>query len=70
MFEYYDKESENVWVHRKGAIHAADGETAIIPGSMGSNSYIVKGKGNSESFTTSSHGAGRSYYNFSSWQLY
>lgn len=52
---------ENVWVHRKGAIHAADGETAIIPGSMGSNSYIVKGKGNSESFTTSSHGAGRSY---------
>lgn len=52
---------ENVWVHRKGAIHAADGEIAIIPGSMGSNSYIVKGKGNAESFMTSSHGAGRSY---------
>lgn len=52
---------ENVWVHRKGAIHAADGEIAIIPGSMGSNSYIVRGKGNPESFLTSSHGAGRSY---------
>lgn len=33
---------ENVWVHRKGAIHAKNGEIAIIPGSMGSNSYIVK----------------------------
>lgn len=52
---------ENVWVHRKGAVHAADGEVAIIPGSMGSNSYIVKGLGNPESFLTSSHGAGRSY---------
>ena len=52
---------ENVWVHRKGAVHAAEGEVAIIPGSMGSNSYIVKGLGNRESFLTSSHGAGRSY---------
>ena len=52
---------ENVWVHRKGAVHAAEGEVAIIPGSMGSNSYIVKGLGNKESFLTSSHGAGRSY---------
>ncbi len=52
---------ENVWVHRKGAVHAAEGEIAIIPGSMGSNSYIVKGNGNPESFLTSSHGAGRSY---------
>lgn len=52
---------ENVWVHRKGAIHAKNGEIAIIPGSMGSNSYIVKGLGNEESFLTSSHGAGRSY---------
>lgn len=52
---------ENVWVHRKGAIHAAEGELAIIPGSMGSNSYIVRGLGNAESFLTSSHGAGRSY---------
>lgn len=52
---------EQVWVHRKGAIHAAEGEIAIIPGSMGSYSYIVKGLGNPESFLTSSHGAGRSY---------
>ena len=52
---------ENVWVHRKGAIHAAEGEVAIIPGSMGSNSYIVKGMGKAESFLTSSHGAGRNY---------
>lgn len=52
---------ENLWVHRKGAIHAAEGETAIIPGSMGSNSYIVRGLGNPDSFLTSSHGAGRSY---------
>lgn len=52
---------EDVWIHRKGAIHAMCGETAIIPGSMGSNSYIVKGLGNEESFMTSSHGAGRSY---------
>lgn len=52
---------ENVWVHRKGAIHAAEGEVAIIPGSMGSNSYIVRGIGKAESFLTSSHGAGRNY---------
>lgn len=52
---------ENVWVHRKGAIHAAEGEVAIIPGSMGSNSYIVRGMGKAESFLTSSHGAGRNY---------
>lgn len=52
---------QNLWVHRKGAIRARNDETAIIPGSMGSNSYIVKGLGNAESFFTSSHGAGRSY---------
>ena len=52
---------ENLWVHRKGAVHAGEGEVAIIPGSMGSNSYIVKGLGNRESFVSSSHGAGRNY---------
>ena len=56
--EHFD---ETVWVHRKGAIHAAEGETAIIPGAMGTNSYIVKGLGNADSFLTSSHGAGRRY---------
>lgn len=49
----------NVWVHRKGAIRAREGEVGIIPGAMGSNSYIVKGKGNIESFMSCSHGAGR-----------
>ena len=55
---HYDK---NVWVHRKGAIRAAEGQLAIIPGAMGSFSYIVRGKGNPESFMSSSHGAGRVY---------
>jgi len=50
---------ENVIVHRKGATRAADGELGIIPGSQGSCSYIVRGKGNPESFTSCSHGAGR-----------
>ncbi|MGI6412105.1 MAG: RtcB family protein [Syntrophomonadaceae bacterium] len=50
---------KNVWVHRKGAIRAREGETGIIPGAMGSYSYIVKGKGNPESFNSCSHGAGR-----------
>lgn len=50
---------ENVWVTRKGAIRAREGELGIIPGSMGSRSYIVEGKGNAESFHSCSHGAGR-----------
>lgn len=50
---------QNVVVHRKGAISAREGEIGIIPGSQGTSSYIVKGKGNCESFTSSSHGAGR-----------
>ena len=51
----------NVWVHRKGATRVREGEMAVIPGAMGSYSYVVRGKGNKESFCTSSHGAGRSY---------
>lgn len=50
---------QNVWVTRKGAIRARDGDLGIIPGSMGARSYIVKGKGNPESFTSCAHGAGR-----------
>ena len=50
---------ENVWVHRKGATSAREGEIGIIPGSQGTKSYIVKGKGNPESFMSCSHGAGR-----------
>ena len=51
----------NVWVHRKGAVRVREGEKAVIPGAMGSYSYVVEGKGCRESFCTSSHGAGRSY---------
>ncbi|MDO4450263.1 MAG: RtcB family protein [Moraxella sp.] len=50
---------EQVFITRKGAISAYDGELGIIPGSMGAKSYIVRGKGNSESFCSCSHGAGR-----------
>lgn len=49
----------NVWVHRKGATSAREGELGIIPGSMGTASYIVRGLGNPDSFTSCSHGAGR-----------
>jgi tRNA-splicing ligase RtcB len=49
----------DVWVTRKGAIRAGDGELGIVPGSMGARSYIVRGKGNAESFCSSAHGAGR-----------
>ncbi len=51
--------NEEVIVHRKGAINAEKGRKGIIPGSMGTSSYIVEGLGNPESFNTSSHGAGR-----------
>lgn len=50
---------ENVIVTRKGAIRARAGDMGIIPGSMGTKSYIVRGKGNPESFDSCSHGAGR-----------
>lgn len=50
---------QNVMVHRKGATRAYEGQLGIIPGSQGSHSYIVKGKGNPESFKSCSHGAGR-----------
>ena len=50
---------QNVMVHRKGATKAYRGEMGIIPGSQGSTSYIVQGRGNRESFMSCSHGAGR-----------
>lgn len=49
----------NIWVTRKGAVSARAGERGIIPGSMGTRSYIVEGLGNEESFCSCSHGAGR-----------
>ena len=50
---------ENVLVHRKGATRAYKGELGMIPGSQGTNSYIVRGLGNEQSFKSCSHGAGR-----------
>ena len=59
---YVEKEEhygEEVFVTRKGAVRARVGEYGIIPGSMGAKSFIVRGKGNEESFCSCSHGAGR-----------
>ncbi len=50
---------QNVYVTRKGAVRARKGDLGIIPGSMGAKSFIVRGKGNPESFHSCSHGAGR-----------
>ena len=50
---------QNVWVHRKGATSAKEGEICIIPGSQGTKSYIGMGIGNKDSFMSCSHGAGR-----------
>ena len=50
---------KDVFVTRKGAVRAGLGDLGIIPGSMGARSFIVRGKGNEESFCTCSHGAGR-----------
>ncbi|GLK51248.1 RtcB family protein [Maricaulis virginensis] len=49
----------DVWLTRKGAVSARDGELGIIPGSMGARSFIVRGKGAADSFCSCSHGAGR-----------
>lgn len=51
--------NEAVWITRKGAIRAREGELGIIPGSMGAKSFIVKGKGNVDAYHSCSHGAGR-----------
>lgn len=50
---------EKVWLTRKGAVNAEKNRLGIIPGSMGTKSYIVRGLGNAESFCSCSHGAGR-----------
>lgn len=60
---YAEKEvhyGEEVYVTRKGAVRAQETDYGIIPGSMGAKSYIVRGKGNCESYCSCSHGAGRS----------
>lgn len=59
---YADREThygEELYIHRKGATSARPGEIGIIPGSMGTSSYIVRGLGNPESYHSCSHGAGR-----------
>ena len=59
---YIERETHfgsNVWVTRKGAVRAREGDLGIIPGSMGAKSFIVRGKGNRDSFNSCSHGAGR-----------
>lgn len=59
---YVNREIHNgrpFWITRKGAVCAEKGRLGIIPGSMGTKSYIVRGKGNPESFNSCSHGAGR-----------
>jgi tRNA-splicing ligase RtcB len=50
---------KDAYVTRKGAVRAGEGDLGIIPGSMGAKSFIVRGKGNPDSFCTCSHGAGR-----------
>jgi tRNA-splicing ligase RtcB len=50
---------KRLFVHRKGAIHLEKGQVGLIPGSMGTSSYIVEGRGNSFGFCSGSHGAGR-----------
>jgi tRNA-splicing ligase RtcB (3'-phosphate/5'-hydroxy nucleic acid ligase) len=59
---YVERESHfgaPVWVTRKGAVRAGTGDLSIIPGSMGAKSYIVRGRGNVQSFQSCAHGAGR-----------
>ena len=51
--------NEDMWVTRKGAVSAREGQMGIIPGSMGAKSYIVKGKGHADAYCSCSHGAGR-----------
>ncbi len=55
---HYGKE---VWLTRKGAINASAGKLGLIPGSMGTRSYVVEGLGNRQSFNSAPHGAGREY---------
>ena len=52
-------DGQDLWITRKGAILAREGDLGIIPGSMGAHSYIVRGKGNPLSYNSCAHGAGR-----------
>lgn len=56
--EHYN---QKLWITRKGAINAEKGRRGLIPGSMGTSSYVVTGKGNKASFNSAPHGAGRNF---------
>lgn len=58
-FVRQEDHSERLWVHRKGSISALLGEAGIVPGSMGTNSYHVAGRGHPDALMSCSHGAGR-----------
>jgi tRNA-splicing ligase RtcB (3'-phosphate/5'-hydroxy nucleic acid ligase) len=60
----------SLWITRKGAIKADVGDMGVIPGSMGTRSYIVAGRGNSESWTSCAHGAGRRFSRTKARKLY
>ena len=57
--QWENHRGENILVSRKGAIEAREGQMGLIPGSMGTRSYVVRGLGNQASFNTAPHGAGR-----------
>ena len=59
--EHEEHNKRQVWVSRKGAIRAELGEPGLVPGSMGTASYVVEGLGNKASLNSSPHGAGREY---------
>jgi RNA-splicing ligase RtcB len=63
-------EGRELWVTRKGAIRADKGDLGVIPGSMGTRSYIVSGKGNAASWLSCSHGAGRRHSRTKARKLY
>ena len=54
-----EHQGRELWITRKGAIRAAQGDYGVIPGSMGTCSYVVEGLGAADSYTSASHGAGR-----------
>jgi RNA-splicing ligase RtcB len=56
-----DHGGESLWITRKGAIKADVGDLGVIPGSMGTRSYIVAGRGNPQGWTSCAHGAGRRF---------
>jgi RNA-splicing ligase RtcB len=63
-------DGKELWITRKGAIQADTGDLGVIPGSMGTRSYIVRGKGSAASWKSCSHGAGRRHSRTKARKLY